>query len=173
MHWSYISFALNNQNDDTTELTSSDEVCGILISKSDSLQWRHKDRDGISNHQRLDCFLHHLLRHRSKKTSKLCVTGPCEGNVLVTSEFPSQRASNVEKVSIWWCHHVKFYLCSCAVCSIIWYWTNNRQPMAHLRGWDMGCLLWLLIHWGQDKMAAIFQTTFSNTLSRIKSSKSH
>ena len=27
--------------------------------------------------------------------------GLCEGNSLVTSEFPAQRVSNAEKVSIW------------------------------------------------------------------------
>ena len=45
-------------------------------------------------------------RRRSKKTSKLHVTGLCAGNSRVTGEFPTQRASNVENVSIWWCHHV-------------------------------------------------------------------
>ena len=45
-------------------------------------------------------------RRRSKKTSKLCVTGLCEGNSPVTGEFPAQRASNAENVSIWWRHHV-------------------------------------------------------------------
>ena len=34
---------------------------------------------------------------RSKETSRLCVTGPCEGNSPVTGEFPAQRASNAEK----------------------------------------------------------------------------
>ena len=29
----------------------------------------------------------------------------CEWNSLVTSEFPAQKASNMEKASIWWCHH--------------------------------------------------------------------
>ena len=32
-----------------------------------------------------------------KKTSKLHVTGLCEGNSPVTGEFPAQRASNAEK----------------------------------------------------------------------------
>ena len=36
-------------------------------------------------------------RRRSKKTSKLRVTGLCEKNSPVTGEFPSQRASNAEK----------------------------------------------------------------------------
>ena len=42
---------------------------------------------------------------RSKKTSKLRVTGLCAGNSPVTGEFPAQRASNAENVSIWWRHH--------------------------------------------------------------------
>ena len=45
------------------------------------------------------------FRHRSKKTSKLRVTGFCEGNSPVTGEFPAQRASNAENVSIWWRYH--------------------------------------------------------------------
>ena len=45
-------------------------------------------------------------RRRSKKTSKLRVAGLCEGNSAVTGEFPAQRASNAENVSIWWRHHV-------------------------------------------------------------------
>ena len=40
-------------------------------------QWRHDKRDGVSNHQRLDCLLYY-------------------GNSPVTDEFPSQRASNTE-----------------------------------------------------------------------------
>ena len=44
-------------------------------------------------------------RRRSKKTSKLRVTGLCEGNSPVTGEFPAQRASNAENVSILWRHH--------------------------------------------------------------------
>ena len=38
-------------------------------------------------------------------TSKLRVTGLCEGNSPVTDEFPAQMASNAENVSIWWCHY--------------------------------------------------------------------
>ena len=69
------------------------------------LQWRHNGHDGISNHQPLDCLLNRLFRCRSKKTSKLRVTGLCAGNSPVTSEFRAQMASNVENVSIWWHHH--------------------------------------------------------------------
>ena len=40
-----------------------------------------------------------------KKTSKLRVTGLCEGNSPGTGEFPTQMSSNAENVSIWWRHH--------------------------------------------------------------------
>ena len=45
-------------------------------------------------------------RLRSKKTSKLRVTGLCEGNSPVTGEFPAQKTSNAEYVPIWLRHHV-------------------------------------------------------------------
>ena len=41
-----------------------------------------------------------------KKISNLRVTGLCEQKSPVTGEFPTQRASNAENVSIWWRHHV-------------------------------------------------------------------
>ena len=40
-----------------------------------TLQWRHNERDGVSNHQRIDCLLNCIFRRRSMKTSKLRVTG--------------------------------------------------------------------------------------------------
>ena len=70
-----------------------------------TLRWRHNERDCVSNHQPHDCLLKRLFRRRSKKTSKLRVTGLCAGNSSVTGEFPAQRASNAETVSIWWRHH--------------------------------------------------------------------
>ena len=81
-----------------------------------SLQWCHNEHDGISNHWCIDYLLNHLFRRRSKKTSKLRVTGLCEGNSPVTGEFPTQRASNVENVSIWWYHHVLWII-----------WRKNKQ----------------------------------------------
>ena len=70
-----------------------------------ALLWRHNGRDGVSNHQSHDCLLNRSVRPRSKKTSKLRVTGLCAGNSPVTGEFPAQMASNAEKVPIWWRHH--------------------------------------------------------------------
>ena len=45
-----------------------------------ALQWRHNDRDWVSNHQPRGCLLNRLFRRRSQKTSKLRVTGLCVGN---------------------------------------------------------------------------------------------
>ena len=70
-----------------------------------SLQWRNNGRDIVSNHQLHHCLLNRLFKRRSKKTSKLRVTGPCAGNSPVTGEFPAQMASNAENGSIWWRHH--------------------------------------------------------------------
>ena len=70
------------------------------------LRWRHNGPDSVSNHQPHDCLLNRLFRRRSKKTSKLRVTGLCAGNSPGTAEFPAQMASNAENVFIWWRHHV-------------------------------------------------------------------
>ena len=83
----------------------------LIKTESAALQWHPNERDGFSNHQRLYSLLKCLFRHRSKKTSKLHITGLCAGNSLMTDEFPAQRASNMENVSIWWRHHVWYFCC--------------------------------------------------------------
>ena len=71
------------------------------------LQWLHNEHGGVSNHQPCDAIvcLTVYSRRRSKKTSKLRVTGLCGGNSPVTGEFPAHRPSNAENVFIWWVHH--------------------------------------------------------------------
>ena len=69
------------------------------------LQWRHNGHDGVSNNQPYECLLNCLLRRRSKKTSKLRVTGLCVGNSPGIGEFPAQMASSAENVFSWWRHH--------------------------------------------------------------------
>ena len=44
-----------------------------------ALHWRHNDHDGVSNYQPHGCLLNRLFRRRSKKTSKIRVTGLCVG----------------------------------------------------------------------------------------------
>ena len=87
-------------------------VCALVESRVDfhiskvTLQWPYNEREGVSNHRRLHCLLNCLMRHRSKKMLKLRVTGLCEGDLQVAGEFSEQKASNEEKDSIWWRHHV-------------------------------------------------------------------
>ena len=69
-----------------------------------TLQGRHNELGGVSNHLRLECLPNGLSRHRFKKTSKTPLAF-CGGNSPLTGEFPAQRASNAENVSIWWRHH--------------------------------------------------------------------
>ena len=63
---------------------------------------RHKVRH-VSHY--FDYLLSSLFRRRSNKTSKLRVTGRCEGNSLVTVEFPMWRTSNAESFPLEWRHH--------------------------------------------------------------------
>ena len=63
---------------------------GISQCWFDSLQWRHNERHGVSNHPPHDYLLNRLSSRRSKKTSKLRGTGLCAGNSPVTGEFPAQ-----------------------------------------------------------------------------------
>ena len=75
-----------------------------------TLRWRHNDHAGVSNHQPPGCLLNRLFRRKSKKTSKLRVTGLCAGNSPGTGEFSAQMASYAENVSIWWRHHGRRYI---------------------------------------------------------------
>ena len=78
------------------------------------LRWRQNGRHSVSNHQPHDCLLNRLFRRRSKKTSKLRVTGLCAGNSPRTGEFPAQMTSDAENVSIW---------------------LRHRAPSGHQRSW--------------------------------------
>ena len=81
-----------------------------------ALQWRHNEHTSVSNHQPNDYLLNGLFGRRTKVTSKLRVTGLCVGNSPGTGEFPAQKASYAENVSIWWRHHGKR-----------WYHHDNTQ----------------------------------------------
>ena len=68
-----------------------------------TLQWRHNERDGVSNHGHLDCLLSRSFKRTSKKISQLRVTSLCE----VTGGFLSQTSNNAENVLISWRYHVE------------------------------------------------------------------
>ena len=95
------------------------------------LQWRHNQRHGASNHRHLHCLLHCWYRPRSKKAWKLRVTGLWAGNSPVTVEFPAQKASNAENVSIWWRHHVS------TSCEIVPRWMSHTTSDNSNTAWAM------------------------------------
>ena len=79
------------------------------------LQWRHNGRDIVSNHQPYDCLPNRLFRRRSKKTSKLRVTGLCVGNSPGTGEFPHK-----------WPVTRKMFLFDDVIMLIIWHILNTK-----------------------------------------------
>ena len=60
--------------------STNNEHPHIIHMVCSSLWWRHNDHDSVSNHQPHECLLNRLFGRRSKKTSKLRVTGLCVGN---------------------------------------------------------------------------------------------
>ena len=126
---------------------------------STTLQWRHYERDGVSNHQSYDCLLNRLFRRRSKKTPKLRVTGLCAGSSPVTGEFPAQMASNAENVSILLrhCENTLLYVLS-MILHLLFLQSGNMHYgiMIHSVIERLNCI----IDQSRDKMAAILRTSF-------------
>ena len=101
-----LSVSFHNHRSIQTVDTVRKHSIQVKIGDFFSLRWRHNDHASVSNHQPHGCLLNRLFRRKSKKTSKLRVTGLCAGNSPGTGEFPAQMASYAENVSIWWRHHV-------------------------------------------------------------------
>ena len=110
------------------------------------LQLRHNEPNGVSNHLRLDCLLNQLFRRKSKKTSKLRVTGLCEGNSPVTGEFPAQRTNNAENVSFWWRHHIVLIFLSLPTISYTTYRRVTTHCIVSLQNiWFSICITYAII----------------------------
>ena len=115
---------------------------------------KHNVRYSVANHQPHECLLNRLFGRRSKKTSKIRVTGLCAGNSPVTGEFPAQKASNAENVSIWWrthdnvskwyeVYHPLNFLCDgCHVWPICHVWRKSCVTDAKC----YGCHVWPICH---------------------------
>ena len=67
-----------------------------------ALQWRHNDHGG-SPASRL--FTKSFIQAKIKEHIKAPLHWPLCGEFTGTGEFPAQRASYAENVSIWWRHH--------------------------------------------------------------------
>ena len=67
-----------------------------------TLQWRHNERGGVSNHRRFDCLLNRLFRHRSKKTPR---HWPLWGEFTDDRWIPHTKGQWRGNDSIWWHLH--------------------------------------------------------------------
>ena len=116
------------------------------------LQWRHNGCDSVSNHQSHDCLFNRLFRRRSKKTSKLHVTGLCEGDSPGTGEFPAQMASNAENVSFddVILHEIDFsYRCHLSAGHSKYMAPGHLRPpcwLDHAHGCHMSHIAWHMYH---------------------------
>ena len=82
-HLSFYHFIMMISDDTFSFFRSTDRIRSFTVFTVPTLltlDWRHNDHDGVSNHQPHGCLLNRLFRHRSKKTSKPRVTGLCVGN---------------------------------------------------------------------------------------------
>ena len=87
-----------------TAETQLNRGCTCLTHCRRTLQWRHNDHDSVSNHQPHGCLLNRLFRRRSRNI-KAPRHWPLWGEFSGIGEFPAQRPSYAENVSIWWRHH--------------------------------------------------------------------
>ena len=105
--------------------------CSCITMKP--LQLRHIKHGSVSYHQPHHCLLNRVFRRRSKKTSKVRVTGFCERNSPVTGEFTLQRASNAENVSFWWRHHAMMATHYEPLCAEKFYTQMNNGAERHIK----------------------------------------
>ena len=131
---SYVSKGIDKSHDCLLEVR---EPWRIITVTSYRARWR------------LNCLLNCLFWRRSKKTSKLRVTGLCERNSPVTGEFPAQRANDADNVSIWWRHN--------DIDEIEWHQTNAKHnSKAYIRLYNLQLPLLLISY--------IFSRIYSNIL---------
>ena len=146
------------------QLPISDHCCRQWFGAA--LRWRHNDHAGVSNHQPHGCLLNRLFRRKSKKTSKLRVTGLCAGNSPGTGEFPAEMASYAENVSIWWRHHGTGYKVISEKIMIHFFFTHIRVTRPQLE--PLECL-----HSEIPPAAPWLPILLINIVSQVKTRRSH
>ena len=97
-----------------------------------TLRWRRMNVIGsqITGHL-VVCLTAYADPHKKKWKSALLAL--CEGNSPVIGEFPTQRASNAEKASILWSHHVMLVTTTGATGIILADQMNPLQRIHHYK----------------------------------------
>ena len=70
------------------------------------LQWRHNERDGVSNHQPRDCLLNCLFKAQIKENIKASRHWALWGEFTGDRWIPHTKGSDVENISSPWRHHM-------------------------------------------------------------------
>ena len=70
-----------------------------------TLQWRHNEHNGVSNHQPHDVYLSVYWGADQRKHQSSVSLAFVRGIHRWTVNSPHKGASNAENVSIWWHHH--------------------------------------------------------------------
>ena len=104
-----------NMVDGSLSYTRKDLKYVWYLNVEKSLRWRHYDHDGVSNQQPRGCLLNRLFRRSSKKTSKLRVTGLCEGNSPGPVNSPhkgpvTRKTFPFDDVIMWWKMHTNMMM---------------------------------------------------------------
>ena len=159
----------------------------LFLDHGNTLQLRHNEHDGVSDHQPHDCLLNRLFRRRSKKTSKPCVTGLCAGNSPMTGGSPHKGPVTREMfpfdyIIMIFCNKLKVstvrlentmhsrYL---AVPSF--HRIRERRPIARPSGRVMalmGCLLWAQSLNKVSSMFLPYHVIFDRDILRVYSTNS-
>ena len=98
----------------------------MQLSKT-TLQWRHNECDGVSNHQPLDCLLN-VCSGTYQRKHQSSVSRSQWGQSL------SQRASNAEIFFIWWRHYE------------LAHFTSNTNVITAKQGTECLSVVWLYNH---------------------------
>ena len=114
-----------------------------------TIHWPHNERNGVSNHQHLNCLLNRLFRHKSKKhqssTSLVFVRGihqwlvdsPHKGPVM-RKIFPFDNVIMSQPCSYRYCHVISMTLER--VNMEMWYKFCDQTKQVSLAGWYLSTI---------------------------------
>ena len=145
-------------------------ACSISWFIYKSLQWRLNERDCVSNHQPHDCLLNRLFKAQIKENINASRHWPLCGEFTGTGEFPAQKASNVENISIWWRHHGIFWeLANQLTGCLCWLLFKLEQMLCksyHVINAACGTIYWLCVYRVRLLYIALIEMIFAASLIR-------
>ena len=109
-------------------------------------------------------FTQPFIQTHIKENIKAPRHWPLCGEFTGTGEFPAQRASYAENVSIWWRHHG--VQCQLQYLACIWILIlHHSKATSDSTIWGLCIIKNYYTHWGRDKMTTVSLTTLSNAFS--------